>query len=348
MNEFERARLRLFLTFFLFAVFIFCVVFGIVKVCRQLNPPDVNQNQPEIIAAEQNISPVKNKAPIEKAVAKKTVPSAKEKTDAQEFKLDDSKAFRGILKSWRRYKLPRCGILVDVDSGRVLWSYHADKVVPIASLSKMLTVYIALEEIKKSRGVITLDNKVKITKSSGIGREGSFGFVPGQVFSVRDLMKAATVRSANDAASSLAVYFGNGEASFVKMMNQEAQKLGMKNSRFLNPHGLPAGKKDNVSTMNDLIILSLKLLKNPDYMQWAKMNGAKIGNKTIVSTNNLMRKRRCPGVDGMKTGYTRRAGFCLAFSCLRKGRRMVGVVAGFPSSTDRENFVTALLNWAYR
>jgi D-alanyl-D-alanine carboxypeptidase len=78
------------------------------------------------------------------------------------------------------------------------------------------------------------------------------------------------------------------------------------------------------------------------------MKGAKIGSRTIANTNNLMRKRKYPGVDGLKTGYTKRAGFCLAFSCLRNGRRLVGVVAGFPSSADRENFVSALLDWAYK
>lgn len=347
MNEFEKARLRLLITAFLFAVFIFCVIFGTVKVYRQLSPRDVNQSD----AAEQQTavhSPPAEVPPEKKPVEKAVEKSPTENKSSSVNTMDDSRAFRGILKAWRRYRLPRCGILVDVDANRVLWSYNADKVVPIASLSKMLTVYMALEAIRNSRGVITLDNKVRISRSSATGREGGFGFMPGQVYSVKELMQAATIRSANDAAGALAIYFGETEADFVRMMNSKTKELGMKNSRFFNPHGLPAGKKDNVSTMNDLLILSMKLLREPDYMQWAKMNGVKIGNKTIVNTNNLMRKRRCPGVDGLKTGYTRRAGFCLAFSCLRKGRRLVGVVAGFPSSTDRENFVTALLDWAYR
>ena len=144
------------------------------------------------------------------------------------------------------------------------------------------------------------------------------------------------------------IYFGNGESNFVKMMNLEVKKLDMKNSSFINPHGLPVKSKDNLSTMNDMLLLSLKMINEPDYMRWVKKKAVKIGEKTIVNTNNLMRKRKYPGVDGLKTGYTRRAGFCLAFSCLRNGRRLVGVVAGFPSAADRENFVTALLNWAYR
>ena len=206
---------------------------------------------------------------------------------------------------------------------------------------------MAFEAMKASNN-ITLANKVKLIGNSAMGREGGFGFKAGDIYSLEDLIKAASIRSSNDAAAAVAIYFGGTEKKFVERMNIEAAKLGMKKSSFVNPHGLPDKNKDNLSTMNDMLILSMKMINIPDYMRFCKMNGTKIGERTIVNTNNLMRKRKYPGIDGLKTGYTKRAGFCLAFSCLRNGRRLVGVVAGFPSAADRENFVTALLNWAYK
>lgn len=339
MNDFQKARLKLLGLVVLFFIFTTSAVFGIVKVINTL------KSEP---AAQKN-----EKTPLPEPQFKTQTPAIKEvkpekKTEPQKIILDDSKAFRGIRREWKKYRLPKCGILADVTNNRILWSYNADRVVPIASLSKMLTIYMALDIIKKSKGRITLQNRVKISKTSATGREGGFGFMPGDIYTVEDLMQAAAIRSANDAAAALAFYFGNGESNFVKMMNLEVKKLDMKNSSFINPHGLPVKSKDNLSTMNDMLLLSLKMINEPDYMRWVKKKAVKIGEKTIVNTNNLMRKRKYPGVDGLKTGYTRRAGFCLAFSCLRNGRRLVGVVAGFPSAADRENFVTALLNWAYR
>lgn len=337
MNEFQKARLQLLGIIVLFLVFIASVIFGIVKVTAKINRPQLERENKKVILPEPQF--------VSETKVTKITPKAIRKSESVE--LDASTAFKGIRKAWRKYRLPKCGILADVTNKKILWSYNADRVVPIASLSKMLTVYMALDTIKRSKGTIRLSNRVKITKNSAMGREGVFGFVPGDVYTVEDLMQAATIRSCNDAAGALAVYFGNGEENFVKMMNLEVKKLGMKNSSFINPHGLPVKNKDNLSTMNDMLLLSLRLIKDKDYMRWAKKKAVKIGKKTIVNTNNLMRKRKYPGVDGLKTGYTRRAGLCLAFSCLRDGRRLVGVVAGFPSAVDRENFVTALLDWAY-
>lgn len=338
MNEFTKARLQLLIAVVLFFVFVSCLIFGIVKVRSKFTEQKEVAKKERIIPSEPEI--------IEKKNPENTVAETKTlKKEKLEF--DKSNTFYGIHKKWRRFRLPKCGILLDVSNNKLLWSYNADRVVPIASLSKMLTVYMALDAIRRSDGKVRLSNRVKISKNSATGREGAFGFMPGDIYTVEDLMQAATIRSSNDAAASLAVYFGNGEAEFVKMMNLECRKLGMNNSKFINAHGLPVKNKDNLSTMNDMLAVALRLLNEPDYMRWSKKKAAKIGKKTIVNTNNLMRKRKYPGVDGLKTGYTRRAGFCLAFSCLRGGRRLLGVVAGFPSAADRENFVTALLDWAY-
>ena len=339
MNEIEKTRLRLAIVFLSFVIFIFCVIFGAVKIYHQMHPAETPMPQRLHVEQPQVVKKITKNKPA--AIIKKTPPKKRIELP------DSSRAFRGILPAWKKYRRPKCGILADVTNNKIIWSYNAEKVVPIASMSKMLTLYIALDAVKRSPDLIKLSNKVKITQNSAMGREGGFGFVSGSIYTLEDLMRAAVIRSANDAAGAVAVYIGGSEKKFVEMMNVEAAKLGMKKSSFINPHGLPEKNKDNLSTMNDMLLLSLNILKEPDYMRWAKLKAVKIGERTIVNTNNLMRKRKYPGVDGLKTGYTRRAGFCLAFSCIRDGRRLVGVGAGFPSSVDRENFVTALLDWAY-
>ena len=348
MDEVEKARLRLALVSAAFALFVFCVIFGICKIYQRFNsaPAPVENNVQTSVAEPQLKSrSVKKSIPVKNI---ETIEKTAEKTVENSVFFDRSKIFYGILPAWKKYRPPRCGILADVTNKRILWSYRADKVVPIASMSKMLTLYLAFDMMQKSGNVITLKNNVKLVKNSAMGREGSFGFKAGDICMLEDLMKASTIRSSNDAAAAIAAYFGGTEKNFVAQMNSEALKIGMKNTRFINSHGLPEKNKDNLSTMNDMLLLSVRMLDIPDYMRFAKMNGAKIGGRTIVNTNNLMRLRKYPGVDGLKTGYTRRAGFCLAFSCIRNGRRLVGVTAGFPSAADRENFITALLNWAYR
>ena len=343
MDEFTKTRLRVFLVFVLFVIFVFCVIFGSVKIYRQLSAADKADTKKTVVNVKKKAVP-----PKREPQRHNNIPEVKKKVVKKEIKFDDTGAFRGILPACKKFKRPKCGILADVTNNKILWSYNADKVVPVASMSKMLTVYIALNAMHRSGNRINLNSRVKLVKNSAMGREGSFGFKAGDVYTVEELMKSAIIRSSNDAASAIGAYIGDGEKRFVYMMNTECKKLGMKNSVFINPHGLPEKNKDNLSTMNDMLLLSLRILNEPDYMRFAKMQAVKIGDRTIVSTNNLMRKRKYPGVDGLKTGYTGRAGFCLAFSCLRDGRRLVGVVAGFPSSVDRENFVTALLDWAYK
>ena len=337
MNEFEKARFRLFGVLALFVIFICCSVFCIIKIAAKLS-----SGSDEVIA----LPVMEEPQIIESAVQKNKENPVYAAAPVHEFSFDDSRALRGLLRSWQKFRRPKCGILADVTNRKILWAYNADKIVPIASMSKMLTVWMAFDAVKRSRGLLKLSDKVKISANSATGREGGFGFLPGDEYTLENLLQAAIIRSANDAAGAIAVYIGDGEKRFVSMMNFQAKKLGMKNTTFVNPHGLPEKNRDNLSTMNDMLQLSVRMLDVPEYMRWAGMKAVKIGEKTIVNTNNLMRKRRYPGVDGLKTGYTRRAGFCLAFSCLRDGRRLVGVVAGFPSAADRENFVTALLDWA--
>lgn len=246
---------------------------------------------------------------------------------------------------------PRAGILIDLNTNEVLWAYNQEKKIQIASISKIMTMLLALEEIKYGNRNITLDSQVKASRHCAAIRVGAMGLTPNKVYKLEELMQAATIRSANDAAAQVGEFIGgNSLANFITMMNQKAASLKMKNTFFINPHGLPEGKNDNISSVLDVAIMANEILRFPDYMKWAKTYQIFVVNNTkeVTNTNNLVRKRKTPGVDGLKTGYTVRAGYCLAFSCIRDGRRMLGVITGFKSTRSRDDFAELLLNWGYK
>ena len=190
MDEVEKARLRLALVSAAFALFVFCVIFGICKIYQRFNsaPAPVENNVQTSVAEPQLKSrSIKKSIPVKNI---ETIEKTAEKTVENSVFFDRSKTFYGILPAWKKYRLPRCGILADVTNKRILWSYRADKIVPIASMSKMLTLYLAFEMMQKSGNVITLKNNVKLVKNSAMGREGSFGFKAGDICMLEDLMKA--------------------------------------------------------------------------------------------------------------------------------------------------------------
>ena len=254
------------------------------------------------------------------------------------------------LPQFKLSERPRAGILIDLNTNEVLWAYNAEKKIQIASMSKIMTMLLALEEIKYGNKNIALDSVVKASRYCAAIRVGAMGLTPNKEYKLEELMQAATIRSANDAAAQVAEFIGgNSLPNFITMMNQKAAVLKMKNTLFINPHGLPEGKNDNISSVLDVAIMANEILRFQDYMNWAKTYQIFVVNNTkeITNTNNLVRKRKTPGVDGLKTGYTVRAGYCLAFSCLRDGRRMLGVITGFKSARNRDDFAELLLNWGY-
>lgn len=264
------------------------------------------------------------------------------------------------LKNWNK-KSPKnysrvCGILVDLNSRRVLWQLNPDKQVPIASLTKIMTLLLSYEMLHQPQCNITLDSEIEITPQARKIPPSGVAFRPAEKsFPLRKLMAAAAVKSANDATYLIAQTFGNGSADqFVELMNKRARELGMYQTKFYNPHGLPGkneGKPDNVSSVRDLVILSEAYLTFPELHQWSSSTTATFRTKNdLISHNNLLKKGRfhTPGVSGIKTGYTNNAGLCLAAVCDRNGRRLLAVVTGFNSAADRDRFTKNLLDWGFR
>lgn len=276
--------------------------------------------------------------------------------------LSDTGAVNGRileLKTWNK-RSPRnynrvCGILVDLNSRRILWQLNPDKQVPIASLTKIMTLLLAYETLHQPNCELNLDSEIAITPEARVVPPSGVGFRPSEKsFPLRSLMIAAAVKSANDTTYLIAQTFGNGSADrFVEGMNIRAQELGMSRTKFYNPHGLPGkneGKPDNTSSVRDLVYLCEAYLTFPELHQWSSTRVAsfRVPND-LISHNNLLIKGKfhTKGVSGIKTGYTNNAGLCLAAVCDRNGRRLLAIVTGFNSGADRDSFTKNLLEWGY-
>ena len=250
------------------------------------------------------------------------------------------------------------GILVDLNTRNVLWAKNPRQAYPIASMTKIMTCLIAYEDVLAGRNGLTLDTPIKVsTAAMKIG--GSQVYLDTrETFPLRDLLKAASIKSANDAAYLIAEYIGQGSVpAFVKRMNERAAQIHMANTRFYNPHGLPGAKAslDNVASPEGMARLAEEALQHPQLMQWAstwmdtfREPGTK-GFMKIKNHNYLIKgsPEAAPGVDGLKTGFINRAGFCLTATCLRNNRRLVVVVTGYPLRKERDRFVRQLLDWGY-
>lgn len=250
------------------------------------------------------------------------------------------------------------GILVDLNTRNVLWAKNPRQAYPIASMTKIMTCLIAYEDVLAGRNGLTLDTPIKVsTAAMKIG--GSQVYLDTrETFPLRDLLKAASIKSANDAAYLIAEYVGQGNVSaFVKRMNERAAQIHMANTRFHNPHGLPGAKAslDNVSSPEGMARLAEEALRHPQLIQWAstwmdtfREPGTR-GFMKIKNHNYLIKgsPEAAPGVDGLKTGFINRAGFCLTATCLRDNRRLVAVVTGYPLRKERDRFVRQLLDWGY-
>lgn len=233
--------------------------------------------------------------------------------------------------------------LVDVDSAKVLAEKDANKKLPPASLTKMMTLYVVSHALKN--GQIKLDDKVRISKKAW-AIEGSRMFVKeGQQVTVENLLKGAIVDSGNDACIALAEFIAGDEKSFTQIMNQQAKELGMKNSHFTDSTGLP--NKDHYSTAHDLAILARAIVKDfPEYYHWYKQKWFTFNGIRQANRNRLL--WRSPYVDGIKTGHTKEAGYCLAASAKRDNNRLISIILGSPSETVRADSSQRLLQYGFR
>ena len=265
-----------------------------------------------------------------------------------------SKSVNGNISAIPETKDASSGILVDMNTGKVLWNKNAKKTVPIASMTKMMTALLAFEDIRD--GKVKYDQIIKVSKNAAAIGGSDIWLDPRESFPLKELLKAVLIKSANDAAFLVGEYLGGGNIeNFVKRMNRRASELKLK-ARYFNPHGLPekSPSKDNTASPEDLAKLAAMLLQFPELVKISSTPidyiARKVGRnkKTMLTTTNKLLRSGVKGVDGMKTGYTRRSGFCITVTCLRNNRRLIAVVTGFKNSSERNSCVKKLLDWGYK
>lgn len=239
---------------------------------------------------------------------------------------------------------PYAAMVMDARTGKVLHARNADTRLHPASLTKMMTLYIAFEAIE--RGEISLDSKVTISRKAASEPPSRLGLKAGQKIALRYLIRAAAVKSANDAATAIAEAISGSEAAFARRMNRTAKALGMTRSTFRNAHGLT--EAGHLSTARDMTILGRHLFY--DYHQYYNLfSRAKTdaGVRTVTNTNRRLLSDY-EGADGIKTGYTRAAGFNLVASAQRGTERIIVTVFGGRSSVTRNAKVAELLDLGFR
>jgi len=231
-------------------------------------------------------------------------------------------------------------IVVDADTGRVLYSANADTRNYPASLTKMMTLYLLFEALEK--GDLKMDTKLKVSRRAAGQAPTRLGLKAGSTIAVRDVIGALVVKSANDVATVAAEAMGGTEVKFAQKMTKKARELGMKRTTFRNASGLP--NRGQLSTARDMAKLARALMDDfPDqYAVFSKPTFVYKG-RTYRSYNNLLKD----GADGIKTGYTRASGFNLVTSVERDGKRLIGVVFGGKTAKSRDRHMVSLINRAF-
>ncbi len=230
------------------------------------------------------------------------------------------------------------GIVIDANTGNVLYSENADTLHYPASLTKMMTVYLTFEALEAGR--ITLDTPVVFSRNAAAQAPTKLGVGAGRSVTVRDAILGIVTKSANDAAMALGEMLGGSEEDFARMMNDKARALGMTRTTYRNPNGLP--NTAQMTTARDQARLGIALREHfPQYYGFFSETSFRLGNRVIPGHNHLIGSVR--GVDGIKTGYTRAAGYNLATSVKVDGRSIVGVVLGGASTPARDNQMRKLI-----
>ena len=233
-------------------------------------------------------------------------------------------------------------IVVDARTGQVLIDQDADAIVHPASLTKMMTLYLAFDALEDGR--LSLDQQLPVSSFAESMSPTKLGLRAGQTLKVETAILGLVTKSANDAAVVLAEALGGTESRFAEMMTRKARELGMRRTVYRNASGLP--NMEQVTTARDYAMLSRALMRDhAKYYPYFSRRNFVYGGRTLANHNHLM--SRYEGMDGIKTGYTVASGFNLAASAVRDGRRLVGVVMGGKSAGSRDNKMAALLDQAF-
>lgn len=234
-------------------------------------------------------------------------------------------------------------VLMDASTGQLLVNHNGDQRLPPASLTKMMTAYIVEQEI--DGGSISDSDMVSISENAWRTGGSRMFIQEGTQVSVENLLRGVVVQSGNDASVALSEYVAGSESAFADLMNQQAQRMGMQNSHFMNPTGLP--HDDHYSSAHDLSILARHIITDfPDHYQVYSEKYFTYNDIRQPNRNRLL--WRDPDVDGLKTGHTEAAGFCLVASAKKQDTRLIAVVMGTNSDEARAAETQRLLNYGFR
>ncbi|MBI5578555.1 MAG: D-alanyl-D-alanine carboxypeptidase [Deltaproteobacteria bacterium] len=228
--------------------------------------------------------------------------------------------------------------VADAETGTVLEGLNIQLPWPQASLTKIMLACVVIDKVE--RGELCLTDLVTASKNSEKMGGTQVFLKAGETFTLEELMKAALIESANDAAYAIAEYAAGSSDEFVKLMNAKALALGMLDTQFHCVHGLPPAKggADNISTCSDMIRLAREALQHPQIIEWTSIEHTTFRSGTLTISNKNKLVGRVPGVDGLKTGYTRKAGFNIVATAKTGDRRLIVVVLGSPESRIRNEF----------
>ena len=238
----------------------------------------------------------------------------------------------------------RAACLIDQNTGTILYEKNADQQMPIASITKVMTLLLTFEAVHDGR--LTMDTPVPVSEHAYHMGGSQIWLEPGELFTLDEMIKAVCVSSANDAAVAVAELVGGSEPGFVQMMNTRAAELGMTNTVFHNACGLDT--EGHLSTARDVAVMSRYILNTcPEVLHYTGIwtDTLRNGQTQLVNTNKLL--KRYNGITGLKTGTTSGAGVCISASASRDGLNLIAVVLGAPSSADRFDAAAALLDYGF-
>jgi D-alanyl-D-alanine carboxypeptidase (penicillin-binding protein 5/6) len=238
-------------------------------------------------------------------------------------------------------------LLMEPNSGEVVFRQNADQKMPPASVTKLMVMLLALEALDKKQIKLT-DTVVASPEACKMGGS-QIWLEPGEQMSVADLLKAVCIVSANDASYALAEHIAGSEENFIALMNKRARQLGLKNTHYVNTTGLePAdGGMGNLTSVSDMGALAREVIKYPQVFKWTGVwiDSLRGGKSYLRNTNNLV--RFYAGCDGLKTGFTSQAGFCLVATAKREGVRLIAVVMKAPDLKTRSRDMAKLFNYGF-
>jgi D-alanyl-D-alanine carboxypeptidase (penicillin-binding protein 5/6) len=259
---------------------------------------------------------------------------------AAEHKQQESKGQVQIAKQ------AAAAVVMDAATGTVLYEKNSHDKLPPASITKIMTMLLTMEAIDSEKAKLT--DKIRTSERAASMGGSQIYLEPGEEMSLEEMLKAIALGSANDASVAVAEHLAGSEEEFVRLMNERAQELGMKDSHFVNCNGLPTD--NHYSSAYDVAIMSRELLKHEMILKWTSMYQDYLRKDSekpfwLVNTNKLV--RFYTGVDGLKTGFTGESKYCLSATAKRGSFRVISVVMGEPTSAVRNMEIAGMLDWAF-